>query len=317
MTRMTPRPLRKARPTTSGRTTPPRAAKGVVPAAAPKHVPVSQQLSEFAPASPWARLQPTLATFDLSHAPAREAFLARKDDVVVGKDGIEFDRVLWWSPHLRRHTTVPLASKAKRPTLRLLFDAAANSRGALEDVTLVVLDEQGGVRERIRCTPRHDAQHTSDRDAERAAQQRYEATLEQRRAARERQANVMLTGQGAGPVHDQLAAARKRQGRPGQRGARASTRAAENAARGKGRVDPAPRTRSQSPSPTSSRSGKPSARGRPSSKRADAPAPPMRGVSASTTPTLDVSRPDAAQQRWTAFSAFLGASTPRRGSKSG
>ncbi|MCC6772872.1 MAG: hypothetical protein IT360_16905, partial [Gemmatimonadaceae bacterium] len=115
-----------------------RSTKSEARAHAPRRAPDSQQLAHFEPASPWARLQPVLATFDLSRAPTREAFLARKTGVVVGKDGIEFGSVLWWSPHLRRHTSVPMASQAKRPTLHLLYDAAAKSRGALEDVTLLV-----------------------------------------------------------------------------------------------------------------------------------------------------------------------------------
>lgn len=311
-------PAADTRQKKSARTTARRTTRGVAPARVLKRAAEVPKLAHFEPASPWARLQPTLASFDLAEAPTRETFLARETAVVVGKDGIEFGSALWSSPRLRRHTSVPRSSKAKRPTLHLLYDAAARSRGALEEVTLLVLDEHGCVRERIRCTPRSDAQRRSDRDEERATQLRYEAALETRRAALERHANVTLTGQGAGVAQDQLAVARKAQGRPGELRARATTRAAaDKPARAAGRADAAARTRGRSAPPKSAHSSGTSSRGKAtSSKRADAPAAPMRGAFASTASTVDASPPKPSQDKWAAFSALLEQSTRARGRKS-
>lgn len=278
-------------------------------------------LAPYEPASPWAQLQPVLESFDLAEAPRREPFLARETTVVVGKDGIEFGSALWSSPRLQRHTSVPLASKAKRPTLHLLYDAAARSRGALEEVTLLVLDEHGCVRERIRCTPRSDAQHRNDRHEERAAQKRYEAELAARRTELERQANVTLTGQGAGVAQDQLAAARKAQGRPGELRARTPKHAADKPARVAGRADALPPKRGRSSPPASTAStassGSPNRGKSASSKRADAPVAPMRGASGSTASGVDASPPNPSQDKWAAFSALLGQSTRASGTKSG
>lgn len=315
---MPPVPVTDTRQKKSARATPRRTTEGVAPTRVPKRAPDSQTLAHFEPASPWARLQPVLATFDLAKAPKRETFLARETAVVVRKEGIEFGSVLWWAPHVRRHTSVPRSSKAKRPTLHLLYDAAAKSRGALEEVTLLVLDEQGCVRERIRCTPRSDAQRGSDRHEERMAQTRYEAALEARRAELERQANVTFTGQGAGVAQDQLAVARKAQGRPGELRARAPRRAkADKPARAAGRADAADRKRGRSAPPTSSDASGTSSRGKAtSSKRADAPAPPMHGAVGPTASELDASPAKPPENRWAAFSALLGQSARARGTKS-
>lgn len=141
-------------------------------------------------------------------------FLSRKVDPVVGKDGIEFGGLLWWNDALKRHTSVPPASQAKRPRLELRFDAAARSRGDLQDVLLVVLDEQGAVVERVRCRPRRKAQSPEARIDVRDAQARYERELVARRTRLERRAAVELAGGGAGPLLDTLAEARAKQGRP-------------------------------------------------------------------------------------------------------
>lgn len=168
------------------------------------------------PLSPLARLAPVLARTDLTSSPKREEFLAVHDAPVIGKDGIEFAGHLWWSSDLRRLTSVPPASKGKRPTLELRYDAAARSRDSLDEILLLLRDADGVVRQRVRCRPRRDAQQTAHRDEERAAQQGYERELRERRAAYERQAAVALTGHGADGVIETIAHARRQQGRPGE-----------------------------------------------------------------------------------------------------
>ncbi|MCC6769779.1 MAG: hypothetical protein IT360_01090 [Gemmatimonadaceae bacterium] len=218
---------------------------------------------------------------------------------------------------MRRHTSVPMASQAKRPTLHLLYDAAAKSRGALEDVTLLVYDEQGCVRDRIRGTPRYDAQQRSDRDEERAAQQRYEVALEARRTELERQANVTLTGQGAAAPQDQMAAARKAQGRPGERGRRAPKRAtaSDTPAPAAGRSPASLEERARN-SPSKRKSAA-STNASTSTKRADAPAMPTQGGPAPLAADVAPSDSRTGNDPWAAFTAMVSTSSRARRTKNG
>lgn len=261
------------------------------------------------PLSPIAHLQPVIDRFDGRTAPAREEFLARWRDPVVGKDGIEFGGTLWWSRDLHRLTSVPRGSEGKRPTLELLYDAAAKSRDDLADVTLVVRDPLGAVRVRVLCVRRSGAQRTANRDEERAAQQRHERELLERRTAFESRASVELTGLGAKASHDTLAAARTRQGRPGDlrgrsvragkgeptpdaarsAGSPASPRA--SAASARGHAAPLPRGAKRAKSTTSAKSTKTA------SRAAATKAPSSTPSDLHTTST----------SKWTAFNAFAAA----------
>lgn len=260
------------------------------------------------PLSPIASLQPVIDGFDGRTAPAREEFLARWRDPVVGKDGIEFAGTLWWSRDLHRLTSVPRDSEGKRPTLELLYDAAARSRDDLAEVTLVVRDPLGAVRVRVLCVRRSGAQRAANRDEERASQQRHERELLERRTAFERRASIELTGLGAKGPHDTLAAARTRQGRPGDLRGR-SVRA--------GKGEPTPDTARSGRAPASPRASGASARG----PAAPLPRGAKRAKSTSAKSTKAVSRAAATKapsstpsdlhstssSKWTAFNAFAAA----------